>query len=250
MALILSCSVHAGPISVTLTGVLGSDSPFGSAGTEYVFSFTVDELATASSVTSVNGTGNTATFSNRVTAVSFLTMATSVEGAPTNTMPDSNLLIISDNVGQSAIEDQIQAFVELPDQGAFTELFFGLQLLDSHAASEPAPDSVTSLGLDVFSLLDITDFAEDPDGPQISNSQLVFTGSFNGAVFSDLTSTITSISVTPSLVTAPSPGPGSPGPVQAPEPGMVELLFFSVLLGAWLRRPRRMGFNSIAEVAN
>jgi|GEM_PF-4389571 len=152
MTLILSCAAQAGPITVSLTGTLGTDSPFGSAGTEYVFSFDVDDVATASTV---NASGNSASFSGAVTAVSFLTMTTAVQGGPSNTAPDSNLLTISDGTGQGASEDVIQGFVDLPDQGSFSDLLFGFLLLDSHAAGEPEPDSVTSLGLDVFSLLDI-----------------------------------------------------------------------------------------------
>ena len=235
MALILSSAVQAGPITVTLTGELGQDSPFGAAGTEYIFSFDVDELTAASSV---NDAGNSATFSSAVTAVSFLTMNTSIEGAPTSAAPDSNLLTISDGIGQGANEDVIQAFFDLPDQGGFRDLFFGFQLLDNHAAGEAEPDSVASLGLDVFSLLDIADFVRDMDGPQTANNQLVFRGVSDGESFSDFTSTITSISVTPGLVQAPSPGPGSPGPVQAPEPGMAGLLLVFVLSGVWLRRLR------------
>jgi len=238
--LLLSCAAQAGPITVTLTGVLGADSPFGDAGSEYSFSFDVDDIADPSSV---NGAGNSATFDNAVTAVSFLTMTTSIEGAPTNDTPDANLLIVSDGIGQGVSEDVIQAFIDLPDQDGFSELSFGFVLLDQHADGQQEPDSVTSLGLDVFSLLDISDFTRDPDGEEIANNQLVFSGVINGVSFSDFSSTITSIAVTPRLVQAPAPGPGAPGPVQAPvqapEPEMIGLLLFGGLLIAGLHRSRR-----------
>jgi len=237
VAVVTSCVAQAGPITVSLTGVLGADSPFGSSGSEFSFSFTVDETTAA---TSTSGTGSSATFNNAVTAVSFLSMNTSLEGVPTNAAPDSNLLSISDGIGQDANEDFIQAFFDVSGQDEFGELFFGFLFLDRHDAGEPAPDSVPSLGLDVFGLLDIADFARDEEGPQIANNQFVFSGAFGGANFSDFTSTITGISVTPALVMAPTPGPGTPGPVQAPEPAVTVLLLMGMCLIFGLRRQKRL----------
>ena len=220
-----SWGAAAGPIVVTLTGALGEDSPYGPAGSEYSFAFELDDATPAFST---SAGGNTANYQNAVTAIRFLSMNTSITGAPTNAEPDSNFIIVSDDIGQPGVfkEDLVQSFFDMPAQSGFADLFFGFLLLDRHSDGEPVPNSVPSLGLDVFSLLDAADFARDATEPLIANNQFVFRGSFNGVGFSDFTSTITSISA-------------APGSIDVPEPGMAGLLMLGVALGVARRRRLR-----------
>jgi len=234
-----AASVAAGPIVVSLTGELGEDSPYGASGTPYEFSFALDDSAAP---VLLNANGTFATYDGVVTGTSFSSELVSFATAPTNAAPDSNLLLVSDNAGLQFSEDLVQAFFDVPDQGDFEDLFFGLLLLDRHADGEPTPTSITSLGLDFFSQLDASDFIRDRDGPQTANNQFVFRGIFNGMAFSDFSSTITAITVTPGQATVPPsvpPGgsPTPPGASPVPEPGLAGLLLLG-LMSSLVRRRR------------
>jgi len=209
-------SAAAGPIVVSLMGELGANSPYGASGTPYTFSFQLDD---STQPVELSADGTSASFDGAVTGTTFDSELTSLSGAPTNAAADSNLILVFDDLGGSAFsEDTVQAFFDVPDQGRFTDLFFGFLLLDRHEVGEDAPTSVASLGLDLFSGLDAADFVRDLDGPLTANNQFVFSGVVDGIAFSDFTSTITSISVAPGQTTVPPTVPPGPLPMQPPAP--------------------------------